>query len=477
MRLVFTEGKMMRRRTPAATLSPFAAAAVMLLSAGGLAVAPLSSEKDVLQVETICPAADDEETGTKPDGFKRAGLSPSTCTVRLRPPSENTPELKFNYPCGITLPVPRGWKLSAQRGSRCFRKNFSRLALHSPSAAAVRVHIRKLNLPPGEVLRIYGKKPGAAGGGVSAPPETYVERGPFGDGELWSNLVPGDTVYLEWTGSPGVVPFEPVALAHFWRSPFQLPVEFFECHLDAALYSRKESRSVVRIVYQNGSGPALCTGVLIANPSGDGAPLVLTAHHTIPTDAAARSVQAFWLYRSGDPTTVYPSPAGARIVAAEVKNDQTLLEIPGRLPRGVCYSGWTTELPPAGAKVVAWHHPGGGTPLTAAAHSVLRVSFGLTLNKSALCLPLSGVNPGLVVSWEAGTTSFGSSGSGLWWERNGRYYLIGVLSCGRAACTASPANNHDVYGRSGEFLRRAVARTRTRDGGQSLGGSGFDIRR
>ena len=64
-------------------------------------------------------------------------------------------------------------------------------SLKSPGAEGLRIHFEDFDLPDGDQLFVYGT---SADSHVSGP---HTGRGPFNDGDFWSDLVEGDTVIVE----------------------------------------------------------------------------------------------------------------------------------------------------------------------------------------------------------------------------------------------------------------------------------------
>jgi Fibronectin type III domain len=93
-----------------------------------------------------------------------------------------------------------------------------------------------------------------------------------------------------------------------------------------------------------------------------------------------------------------------------------------------------------GSSVFGLHHPDAYIPPTI--NSYLRRATGSITNTNENCL---GLVDGYGVSWTAGATEQGASGSGLW---NLSHRLIGLDSCGTHAC---PPDGYTVYSKFASF--------------------------
>lgn len=323
-----------------------------------------------------------------------------------------------------------------------------RLAVISPNASALRVHVTGLDAPPGARLLIFGPK---------GEREVYFGRGPFDDGELWSGVIAGDTVFLEWSGTTAP-PFHIRQVAHFWKWPYMDSVNLPETNPLLFEDAPPEADSVARLVYQTAFGPSMCAGILVNTQAQDGAPLLITAAHCIEDEKEARSVQVFWRYRAPKPggaeKGAVASPPGARIVAVSVLADQTVLEILGVVPPGLYYSGWTTEVPPVNEKIFALHHPRCGAPPVNPEMSFLRLSRGV-VNEISPDFMFARSARFVKIKWDekAPYTYKGSSGGGVWLKRGNATYLLGIISKAKIPCIPK---EHECKTMS--FLLRRFAR-------------------
>ncbi len=397
-------------------------------------------------------------------------LSPTECTALAHQLPSFTAEGLAIAPnqIGVNRSVRKDWLAQPRRlGDVRARTGGDMLtgyaaALTSPRAAALRLHFEGVDLPPGAELYVYG----AADNVVSGP---YTGKGPFGSGEFWTDVLAGDTAVVEWLEPAGrTAPFRVTEVAHIWDSPLPPTVkttgkvegsspEVGACHLDAMCGPEPEKDSVARIVFQTGGGTSFCSGTVLTTRSGDFAPFFLTANHCVSTAAEAQSVQAFWFYRttacnsgvvSGN---FFRSPTGATLLQTNAPSEHTLLEILGVIPRNLFHAGWDINPRPDGTNVFALHHPGAGVPTSQSPPSFLRRSLGTVAGQNTNCGGSTGLQGGYRVNWNQGVTEPGSSGSGIWYSTSQGSFLIGVLSCGPAACGAPPSQLFDNYGKFSAF--------------------------
>ncbi len=336
-------------------------------------------------------------------------------------------------------------------------------AVRSPGAAALRLHFDGVALPPDAELYVYGAQDNV----ISGP---YAGRGPFESGEFWSDVLAGDTAVVEWLSPEGAPPaFRVAELAHIWDSPLPPTIrdgnkmksgtgpEAGPCNLDAMCGPEPEKDSVARLVFQTSGGTSVCTGTILNTRSGDFAPFLLTANHCISTPSEAQSVQAFWFYRTTGCNSgvvrsdFFRSPTGAMLLQTNAPSDHTLLEILGVIPRNLFHAGWDTNPRPDGTNVFALHHPDAGTPISNPQLSFLRRSLGTVAGQNANCGGSTGLQGGYRINWNQGVTEPGSSGSGIWYTAGQGRFLIGVLSCGPAACGVPPSQLFDNYGKFSAF--------------------------
>ena len=406
---------------------------------------------------------------------RAAAMQPPSLGLHLTPPVEAAlPPLAADElerlrpqrgltPIGVHRQLPQGTVALSSAGGRPARTTVAgawqatvagrlwRLRVTSPEARALRIHFQDFDVGAGKVW-IHG-----ADGQVAGP---YGGRGMYGDGDFWSDIVSGAGATIEYLPDPAkaaapqveAAPFRIAAVSHIQDIPGLFGAgglsaqaadaassspekNAASCHLDASCYSEwsGSAKGVALIAFEKDGGSRVCSGALLNNSGEDFTPYFLTAAHCINTDAAARSVIAFWRYQTatcnGNPPrriSDLPTSRGASLLAAMdgalctndagdgsicpwQGGDAALLRLAEDPPGGAWFLGWTTADPPVGGRIVQIHHPDG---------SFKRISFGRVESR------LEFFND---VSYEQGTAENGSSGSPIF-DENGR--VVGVHSYG-----------------------------------------------
>ena len=311
-------------------------------------------------------------------------------------------------------------------------------------------------IPPPPVVK------GGATGTDGAPPSrdalpalSLTLKGGSNPEILWSPVVEGDTIGVEITlpsvEARSAFSFGIEKISHIhapigssWYEPRR-----FDCftHIDvqcpAARFPRTQANAVASIVFEDDERTLLCTGTLL-NDKAESTfiPYFLTAHHCVPTEEVARTVEAWWFYQRetcgrveiDDRYSV--THGGAHLLATSLDQDSTLLRLEGSLPGGVSFSGWSAEPIDHPAAVYGLHHPDG---------QVMKYAAGITLGQQDVPITnLGTVVNAIVVRWNSGATERGSSGSGLFDD----LLLIGSLSAGTNVCE----QGLDVYGSLRDFF-------------------------
>lgn len=353
---------------------------------------------------------------------------------------------------------------------RADRRRVWRLAIDSEGAVGVRVHFVDFSVGSGRVW-VYG--------GDTSEPRTgsFTAGGPRGDGDFWSQTIFGSEAVIEFepdsaTPAEDTTPFQIKEIAHLWsaieplmtphraraaassrvRSPqdfvAQLPAvgaansseaisattpsasiigaQAASCQVDVACYSEwnQTSRAVALILFESEGSSYACSGTLLNTRKQSFTPYFLTAAHCVTSDTDARTVEAFWMFRSSTCNGEAPavsqlaSTLGSRQIVRlgdfdDTRGDFNLLLLDD-VADGAVFAGWDPNPVPLGAPVVGIHHPAGDQQ---------RITFGTAVPDRYYGTS----NAYVIVEEDLGRTEQGSSGSGLFSASN---VLRGVLSFG-----------------------------------------------
>jgi len=336
------------------------------------------------------------------------------------------------------------------------------LAIRSPGAFGLRLRFSDFDVGQGTVL-VYAYE-----GSDLVVRGPFTDRGFNGDGEFWTESLPGDIAYIEVSGveKPQL---EVAEIGHFDRDPagdLNSPLEGVSqpCHLDVMCYGNPPVHplardAVARLVFQvsPGGGFGGCTGTILNDLDPETTvPYMLTAYHCFHTQFSAGTLEAVYLWQRAScggtlPNfSTLPRSNGSQLLESNPTtpgNDMTFVRVRGNLPGGVTLAGWTTGGLPA--QVVGIHHPSG---------SWKRVDFGHQATDGPInCsgLPTSEYH---YIAVDSGITEPGSSGSGIF---NYNAQILGQLF---GSCHYSPPNPcvqrdqwRDVYGQFAityPFVRR-----------------------
>lgn len=318
-------------------------------------------------------------------------------------------------PLGVgPLPDDLAWETLADGRARWTA------VISSPDAYGLRLHFADLDLPAGAHIWLRH------------PKDATFDQGPitgagyFGRGDMWSTVIPGESVQVEVTlpaGAPLETAFTITDLMHIYRD-LRDPLVTREsststregsCHEDVncepAWAPVKDA--VGRIFTIINSSQSICGGTLLRTAADDLTPIFLTANHCAPNQMSAETTVVYWFYEtdacdgvvpalSSVPTTTY-----ADLLATEPLNngngyDYTLLMLQGTLPSGLTFADWDLDAAAAPTPVVCIHHPTG---------AYKRIMFGT--RNSVFGFPTK-YYP---VSWNSGgTVEFSTSGSPLFRE-------------------------------------------------------------
>lgn len=242
-------------------------------------------------------------------------------------------------------------------------------------ATALRLHLTGVDLAAGTELYVYNMAGQAFG--------PYTGRGPLGNGDLYTNTVFGEQIFLQvhapadaeraprFTvaevgimgarfalpryGAKGVLDLDKIKGANAQAS--NLCSNNADCVVNAACQSSSVVSTVkdaiATILFASGGSYYICTGGLIADTVTTSiVPLFLTANHCISTSSEASSVETYFDYETtcSNPNCTQPynnvgETVGSTIKATSSNTDVTLLQLSSAptTPDGVAvYLGWTT---------------------------------------------------------------------------------------------------------------------------------------
>jgi hypothetical protein len=330
------------------------------------------------------------------------------------------------------------WETTSE-GARVWR-----MAIHSPESRGMRVEFDDFSVGEGHVWLHDGTN-------VAGP---YTGRGLFDDGHFWSAAVFSGSIIVEYEPAPDTPrelepPFTIRAISHQARTALDAtagtkdPADF--CERDPNCYPDWVSSmsSVGQITFMDGGDEFLCSGSLLSTRDNSFKPYFLTAGHCINTEAAARTVAAYWTYQSPACGTTPPasratsakSSVGAHLVTFALPGDGDYsLVLLTDVPAGTTFAGWDIADPPLLTELTGIHHPSG---------SWKRISFGERVADATN--DVEGTTaPGnlfLQVQWDKGRVEPGSSGSPLF---SAPGVVVGSLSYGPVAdnggvCSIDPS--------------------------------------
>ena len=287
--------------------------------------------------------------------------------------------------------------------------------VRSAGAEGLRLGVRVSRLPGDALLRLSA--PGAE--------DQVIAGAAIPEGELyWLPLMLGDTLVLEVELSPAAEQPEIhlEMISHFFALPPAIDAQQAACSGDWELPIR--ATAVLLHTTPDGHTGA-CSGTLLADtdPTSN-IPYLLTAHHCVPDQARASSIESYWFPSAERPGARVTG--GAELLYASKTTDTSFLRLRRPAPAGATFASWSPDLPEIGASVAGVHYPRGG-PRQLALGEVREV---IGCDEIEYCGEYRGREDEhyLRVVWSEGSTAPGSSGSGLFLPGG---LLVGVLSGGR----------------------------------------------
>ncbi len=359
------------------------------------------------------------------------------------------------------------WQESAGGGLR------AQVAITSPEAAAIRVGIVAKALPLQARLRFHdgSSRP------VEVKGEDILERiaanldhGDTGANArtYWSPVIESSTAMIEIELPAGTraaeVRMSMPVISHLLSSAkkgFTLPKVETSCAVDAKCHENmwgSEMNAEARILYTRDGTTYACSGTLLADHDPNSQiPYFHTASHCIKSQSDASTVATYWFYRSsscnsGAAGRFEVRSAGAELLHVHAETDTTLLRLNEAPPAGAVYMGWNAASPLGiGAAVTGIHHGDAEQKLS---FGDVR-AFAGCLMQGGMCMAESlGGGNYYYVTWRAGVTLAGSSGSPL--VADNSRSLVGHLSSGMSACGPNPPG--DFYGRFDVAYRAGLNR-------------------
>lgn len=316
-----------------------------------------------------------------------------------------------------------------------------RMAVRSPGAIEMKMHLVDVNLPDNSYLYIYAEG--------ETESDIVTRHDIYPDGTFWSSGSPGETIIVEWHWDDAPdgdvpVPFLMKEISHIYKDIYMMMDREGNCHNDATCdMDYRYQRDASAYIEFNDGGTYICSGVMLNNTAQNFIPYFLTANHCISTQAVASTIKVWFFYHTQ--TCNGPTPpkglrtvTGSTLMATGAANsgngsDYALLRLNDADYTGIYFAGWDRNNVTNGTAVTAVHHPDG---------AYKRISYGTI--SSLFYTGQWGV------TWnrtsKPGVTEPGSSGSGLF--RDSNHYVIGQLWAGSSSCQNQ--NGKDYFGRFGK---------------------------
>jgi len=347
------------------------------------------------------------------------------------------------------------------------------LRFASLGAKGVRIGLLVKSLPIGGTVRFYGSDAGEVfeipAQEINQIVQRNLDAGDRSDAArtYWSPSLGGEAATVEFEVPPGVatdgfqlaMPTLSHALVNLSKDDLMQKIgQAASCTLDVSCNSSYSnvSNSVALMDFLKEGEEYLCTGTLLNDRMSSGTPYFLSANHCVPNQTVASTLWTFWFYRSAScgSTSLNPGAiqlrSGATLLYASADTDTSFMRLNGTPPAGAVYAGSSSFALDLYADVYGVHHPKGDLQKYSSGDFMGYVNCGSSSCTSAT----ASTGKFLRVSWLAGTTEQGSSGSGLFTRMNGKDYLVGQLLGGTASCSS---NTSDFYGRFDVAYNAALA--------------------
>lgn len=343
----------------------------------------------------------------------------------------------------------------------------ARVEVASSGAAAVRVALRASLLDGAATLRFAA--PGARSALLSVPAST-VAQAVARFGEYWSPVIEGSAAAIEISVPAAAkldgAGFEITRVSHLVVDPSKSKAEEAKilsdigdsgsCNIDFKCsptpqdqVTRNAAAATGKLVFTAESGgTARCTGTLISDTVGSGAPYLFSANHCFESAYEAATLQVWWFFDSWACDSLSPDDyvvqyGGAKLLGRSPDSDWALLLLNGGPPSGVVYSGWNAAPLASGSDVEILHHPAG---------DLKKWSLGVSASPVTVDIGSAGGGGGLFtpVVWDLGTTEGGSSGGAFRFYNGSFLEVRGGLLGGSAQCT-NPSGR-DYFSQFGTML-------------------------
>ncbi len=362
---------------------------------------------------------------SEPESVVFPGITVAAAQAYLSTFPRELKSMVFAFPFDTLLTAEHNgtWE-TLNNGSRIWR-----LSLYSHGALSLNLIFKRFVLPAGASVYIYSPDYQTIHG-------AFTNKNQTPSGVLATAPIPGDNLVVE-INLPANPEFMPVLEISKVSHDFKGFYGSGDCNVDincpAGASWQKEKRAVVKFIR---GGVWLCSGALINNTRNDGRPLLLTANHTIGTEAHAEQTVFFFKYERptcGSGSGTYQTLSGSKLLATTAKVDFSLVELTTTPPRNYepYYAGWDRKIYPYLDTVTCIHHPNGDVKkISKSYHKVFVGSFGGGYDDA------SHWN---ISDWDLGTTEPGSSGSPLF---NIDHRIVGDLTGGDASCSY---NKNDFF--------------------------------
>jgi hypothetical protein len=366
----------------------------------------------------------------------------------------------FDAPVSIS-DSPAGEWLTQADGSRVWT-----LQVTSEGALGARLHLEQVNLPAGATVFVFPV------GGSSANANVITAATLAGNRDVWTETVFSQDITLECVAEAGAnlnaITFTVTGLSHIFTLPQTQDPYLKEgtCHNDVTCYPNWaiQASGVARISFVDSGNSYLCSGCLLSSSVNSSVNYFLTAHHCIPSQSLASTMEWYWFYQTSKCNGAAPAlssvpttTGGGDLLSTGVNSDYSLLKIKQSVPGGTGHLVWSTATPAANESLTGIHHPTG---------AYKRISFGKYYSSD------SGF---WAVQWKSGVTEPGSSGSPLF---NASQEVIGQLNGGFDGPGSSCSNPSapDQYGRF-DVTYQSIKQWVGSDpnGGGGGGGGGNDV--